>query len=63
MPEAEIGRMAVLDQSGQKCLQDLHFNGEKLGIVSGACYPSDGRRCKIGLQSRLTLAKRRPYLK
>jgi hypothetical protein len=56
--EAEIWRITVPDQSGQKCLWNSistvkkEENKKQLGTVACAYHPSNSRKYKIGLRSR-----------
>jgi hypothetical protein len=56
--EAEIGKMMVSGQPGQKSFQDATSMGKKLGMVAHACHPSEGGKHKIGgLPSRQAWTK------
>jgi hypothetical protein len=46
--EAEIRRILVQSQPGQKMFARPHLNGKKLGMMTCACHPGDRGRHKIG---------------
>jgi hypothetical protein len=62
--EAEMGKIAVLGQPGQKGLQNPNTMGEKVRRGGIHCHPSDDEKLKIGrLSSRWSGPKARLYLK
>jgi hypothetical protein len=44
--EAEIGRIAVLDQPRQKRSARPHLKRKKLGVVACTCHPNNSRKLK-----------------
>jgi hypothetical protein len=48
MSKAEIGRIILPKQAGQKSLQDPHLNEKRLGVVACPCHPSHGGKPEIG---------------
>jgi hypothetical protein len=44
--EAEIGRVMIQSQSGQKKFARPHLNGKMLGMVVHACQPSEAGSIK-----------------
>jgi hypothetical protein len=47
--EAEIRRITVPIQPGQKIFVRSHLKGKNLNVVLPACYPHYGRECKMGI--------------
>jgi hypothetical protein len=46
--EAEISRIAVPGQPGQKDLQAIILMGKQLGMLAHACHHSHGEKRKVG---------------